>query len=160
MTKKYFLLFSFVFFVGVSFGQHCRWDGTSMIMLDISKSPSIEVKNIALLDSAGAVVINKHIVGGHVETDTARFWKNPPRAGKEDTGANVYGLYFPFAKSYQIVTFGATDQPKPFRVVITYKAGGSTLRKNLPLLNNHIHSLCTTNEDLWNGHVKPMSVLL
>lgn len=159
MRRSFFICILLTLLTGAAFSQHCRWDGTSMIMLDISKSPSIQVRDIYLLDSAGAVVINKHLVGGKSETDTAKFWKNPARPTQE-SGSNVYGQYFPFAKEYMIVAFGGTSQPKPFRVVINYRAGGTNFKKDLPLLNNHIHSLCTNNEELWKGHAKPMSVLL
>src|ERR1700730_5533917 len=101
MTKKYFLFVLLNLVVLCSYAQHCPWDGSSMIMLDIKKNPDQKIKKIYLLDSAGAVVMNKHYLGNKVEIDSALFWKNPPGANK-DPASKRTGRYFSFAKDYHI----------------------------------------------------------
>jgi hypothetical protein len=159
MARKYFLFAFLNLFVVCSFAQHCAWDGSSMVMLDIKKTPDQKIKKIYLLDSAGAVVMNKHYYGDKVEMDSARFWKNPPGVPK-NAGTKRTGSYFSFAKDYEILELGGHDQPLPYSVLIIYTSGGTAMRKDIPLLSNHIHQLCTLNKELWSGNVKPMSVIL
>jgi hypothetical protein len=159
MAGKYFLFVLVNLFAVWSFAQHCAWDGSSMVMLDIKKNSNQKIKKVYLLDSAGAVVMNKHYFGEKVEMDSARFWKNPPGMPK-NTAYKRTGLFFPFAKDYEILELGGHDQPLPYSVLIIYTSDGTTMRKDIPLLSNHIHQLCTLNKELWSGNVKPMSVIL
>ncbi len=157
--KKYFLCGMLMCLGLIALAQHCRYDGSTMIMLDISKSPNQKINKIYLLDSAGAVVMSKHYTGDQFQLDSAQFWKNPPGEAKEPSKKWLH-QHYPFAKDYDILALGAHDQPLPYRVEILYSSGNNILRKEVPLLNNHIHQLCTNNQELWSGKVKPMSVIL
>ena len=159
MAKKYLILKLFFFVSFYAVAQHCPWDGSSFIMLDVKESPTVKIQKIYLLDSTGAIVLSKHYNGNKERTDTARFWKNPPvDAMKNPSKYNK--PYFSFAKNYYVLEFGQYNLGMNYRILILYSSGHKTLRKEIPLLRGRIHALCTLNKDLWSGKEKPISVIL
>src|SRR6185295_9990214 len=103
-AKRYLSLTLFNLVVVYSFAQHCPWDGSSFIMLNIKVNPSAKLQKIYLLDSGGKKVISKHYFGDKVEEDTALFWKNPPKDAMENP-SKYHKQYFSFAKNYRVLEF-------------------------------------------------------
>jgi hypothetical protein len=159
VAKKYLLLLLFSLAVVFSFGQHCPWDGSSFIMLDIKNNPSIQLQKIYLLDSVSRIVTSKHYFGNRVEEDTVRFWKNPPGDAMRNP-AGYDKQYFSFAKDYQVVEFGQYKQGMAYRVLVIYSFGDKMLRKEISLPKNAVHQLCTLNKNLWGGNEKPVEFTL
>src|ERR1700733_2367780 len=155
---KIIIAFAALTFIAInSYAQHCPWDGTSMITIDVKKTGDEKVQKIYLADSSEHYVMSKHYMADKVEADTARFWKNPSANVKSNSFGP--GQRFAFAKDYEILALGGHDQPRPYKVRIIYTEGNQTFEKEVPLLNNNIHLLCTLNKELWSGKVKPMSVI-
>lgn len=159
MGKKYFLSACLGFMTLNLLAQHCAWDGSSMIMLNIKSNPSVMIQKIYLLDSTGAVVINKHYYGAKVEEDSAIFRRNPPRDNNNEPYRRE-NQYFSFAKDYLVLELGGHDQPLPYHLLIVYISGHKLLRKEVPLPDEQIHQLCTLNKKLWSGKEKPVTVTL
>ncbi|HKB43062.1 MAG TPA: hypothetical protein VKC90_01690 [Chitinophagaceae bacterium] len=157
--KKYciFILLNLVSLY--SFSQHCRWDGSSFIMVDIKSNPSVKVQKIYLIDSAGKKVISKHYFGNKSEKITAEFWKNPP-ADAVQNPSKYNKQYFPFAKNYYVLEFGQYKQEMDYRILILYSSGNKMLRKEIPLSKQAVHMLCTLNKNLWGSKEKPIAVIL
>ncbi|HSU29405.1 MAG TPA: hypothetical protein VLJ68_13550 [Chitinophagaceae bacterium] len=158
MTRR--LLFISVFIASslISFSQHCPWDGTSMIMLDVKIPQNVSVEKISLLDSSHSIVIRKIYYSDSIHAEEAIFWKNPPPGTVKGSWTRE-GYHFSFAKDYQIVEFGGRENP-PYRVLIRYKIGNEIMEKEIPLPADAIHGLCTLNTELWGGKVKPVTITL
>ena len=142
-----------------SFSQHCPWDGSSFIMVDIKGNPSVKVQKIYLIDSAGKKVISKHYFGNKSEKITAEFWKNPPADAVQNL-SKYNKQYFSFAKNYYVLEFGQYRQEMGYRILILYSSGNKMLRKEIPLSKQAVHMLCTLNKNLWGGKEKPIAVIL
>jgi hypothetical protein len=159
MAKKYLIPAVFIFLSLYSVAQHCQWDGSSFIMLDINGNPSVKVQKIYLLDSTGAIVLSKHYFGNSVKTDIAEFWKNPPKDAMLNP-SKYRKQYFSFAKDYYVLEFGQYNPAMPYRILIQYSSGHKTLRKVIPVSKQGVHVLCTLNKNLWSGKEKPIAVIL
>ena len=154
------MLFIFLAFVMIDgWAQHCPWDGSSFIMLDIKDPKPIQIQKIYLLDSKKNIVINNFYYGDSVVHDTADFWKNPPEQ-VETLPYKRDGQYFRFAKDYQVLEFGWKEESSPYRVLIIYNSDNKILRKEISIPKNEIHQLCTHNVELWSGKISPMAVSL
>jgi hypothetical protein len=159
VVKKYCIFILLNLTSLYSFSQHCPWDGSSIIMLDIKSNPSIKVQKIYLIDSAGKKVISKHYFGDKAEKITAEFWKNPPADAMQNP-SKYDKQYFSFAKDYYVLEFGQYNQGMAYRILILYSSGNKMLGKEIPLSKQAIHMLCTLNKNLWSGKEKPIAVIL
>jgi hypothetical protein len=159
MVKRYFFPVLLSFITTSLLAQHCPWDGSSMIMVDIKKNPSVQIQKIYLLDSTGKVVISKHYYGAEVQEDSAIFRRNPSGDNKNEPYRRG-DQYFSFAKDYLILELGAHNQPLPYHLLIVFTSGNKLLHKEVPLPDQQIHQLCTLNKKLWSGREKPVSVQL
>ena len=159
MVKRSLLFISLAFVVIDGWSQHCPWDGSSFIMLDIKNAKSLQVQKIYLLDARKNIVITNFYYGDSVVHDTADFWKNPPQQ-VETQPYSRDGQYFRFAKDYQVLEFGWKEESSPYRVLIIYNSDNKIFRKEISVPKNQIHILCTHNVDLWSGKISPMAVSL
>ncbi len=142
----------------ISFSQHCPWDGTGLIMLDVKTPGNLSIEKISLLDSSHTLVIRKIYYSDSIHAEEAIFWKNPP-PGTTNGSWTRDGYHFSFAKDYQIVEFGGMQNP-PYRVLIRYKLGSEIVEKEFTLPRDAIHALCTLNTELWGGKLKPVTITL
>ncbi len=158
MAKKYFIIGLLNLVAFYSFAQHCPWDGSSFIMIDVKSSPPVKLQKIYLLDSTGAKVLSRHYFGDKVEVDTAQFWKNPSATMQDPTKYNKQ--YFSFAKNYQVLEFGQYKPGMAYRILVLYSSGNKMVRKEIPVSKQAVHMLCTLNKPLWGGKEKPIAILL
>jgi len=159
MIKRFLLLILLAFVFTDGWSQHCPWDGSSFIMLDIKNAKPLQVQKIYLLDSKKNIVITNFYYGDSVVHDTADFWKNPPQQ-VETRPYSRDGQYFRFAKDYQVLEFGLKEESSPYRVLIVYNSDNKIFRKEISVPKNEIHTLCTHNVELWSGKISPMLVSL
>lgn len=160
MVKKYLLTSLFIIpFLGSS-AQHCPWDGSSLLMIDVKSGRPLAVQKIYLLDSAGTIVINTYYFAhDSLRKDTAVFWKNPD---EKNTSLNYhYELQrFPFAKDYYVRPFSWGSHPRPYSILINYISGKEIFQKRIQVSDRDVHVLCTSNKELWGGKVKAMEATL
>lgn len=158
MIKKYLLSgLAIILFLG-SFAQHCPWDGSSFLMLEVKEGKDIKVQKIYLLDSAGVIVINTYYFGhDSVRKDTVLFWKNP-----DEKNANINYNYemqrFSFAKDYYVRPFSWGSHTRPYSILIYYTSGKDSFQKRIPVSDEDVHVLCTSNKELWGGKEMPMVI--
>ena len=160
MVKKYLLTSLIIISFLGSFAQHCPWDGSSLLMLDVKSDRNHEIQKIYLLASAGTIVINTYYFGhDSLRKDTAVFWKNP---GEKNANINYnYEMQrFPFARDYYIRPFSWGSHPRPYSIVIYLASGKEIFQKRIPVTDKDVHVLCTSNKELWGGKVKAMEVSL
>src|SRR5687767_12008125 len=157
---NFFLLTALIIisFLG-SFAQHCPWDGSSFLMLDVKSDRPVQVQKIYLLDSSGSIVINTYYFGhDSLRKDTAVFWKNPDE--KNAINYNYEMQRFPFAKDYYVRPFSWGSHPRPYSILIYYTSGKDSFQKRILVPADDVHVLCTSNKELWDGKIKPMEASL
>ena len=159
MVKKYLLTALIIISFLYSFAQHCPWDGSSFLMLDVKADRPVQVQKIYLLDSSGTIVINTYYFGhDSLRKDTAVFWKNP-----DEKNANINYNYrmqrFPFAKDYYVRPFSWGSHPRPYSILMYYTSGKESYQKRIPVTDEDVHVLCTSNKELWGGKMKPLVVV-
>lgn len=157
---KYFLGFFFLLFTSSTPAQHCPWDGSSFLMINLKEQDPVKVKKIYLLDSSGTIVINKTYYGlDRVEEDTAQFWRNPLEKDANKDGKR-HSQYFSFAKNYYVMSFSWGSHPRPYSLLIQYLSGKDDLQIKIPVSDDDVHALCTSNRELWEGKSKPLEVVI
>jgi hypothetical protein len=159
MAKKYLLLIVCCASSLFSLAQHCPWDGSSIIMLDIKSNSSVSVQKIYLIDSVGNKVTSKRYSDATVKEDTAEFWKNEPEVAKKNPG-RFDKYYYVFAKNNEVLVFGQYIPMMKYSLLVFYRSDNKTMQKTITLSNNDIHGLCTSNKDLWSGEEKPIPLML
>ena len=154
--NKILIIVTLLFIAYNGYTQHCRYDGSAFIMLDVKSEKPVSIKNIYLLDYSGAIHMHNTYYGDSVVTDSSIFWKNPV---KQPTNDDVDKReYFRFAKDYHVVHFGHGDGP--FKVMVEFVSGKKVQTKVFEVPREHVHVLCTTNSALWKGEKDPLTITI
>jgi hypothetical protein len=140
MTR--FLIFAGLLFAGGLSAQHCPFDATGIIVVNIhcsSDTANITNLEVILMDSLGKVV--------------GEFWRNPDKItyhGPIDCNhrADVTRMRFPFAKDNYVFVGAINLLNKPHTISIRdidgKKNGGNFASVLVKLTKSEVYSLCGT----------------